>query len=939
MRNFKKVIALVLSIALMMSTFTVAFAAEPTNASKLVTLGLLSDDSASALSAELTRKIGITTILKALGYTQADANAAVASKFTDTKDWTGVWANLAAAKGITLGTTTTTFGGNLPLSGAQFITFALRANGIAVLKTTDALSLAIAAGILPAGATIPAKFTKADAPNVIFASLSVVNPTTKLSLIDTLIAAKVVTEAQAVAVGLKAANLQISSITAPNARQVVITFNKEVNADTLTTDNVKVYLGSNTAVTTYTKAVVGNTVTLGLTTAAGQDTDVKVVINKVEAKAVATDKIAAEVTTTVRMKDITAPSVLSVVASTSKTFKITTSEPLAFIVGELSYHVLANITIDGVKLVAMITPDYAANTANVTLGTKLAVGDHPIVIDGYKDAVGFAAPKFTGTLSIVADTAVPAIVSVDTVNKNSVKLNFNEPVAVLGTVTIDGNATGVATASADSKTWTVAYATGLGLASLIKSTVSYIGTTDMEGNTISGTAKTFDFVAADDLVAPTATITFKSDNKIQVKFSETVTTAGYTLTVKDSKGVATAAFGALTLDTDDTSSKTYYTLTTPLSGSATYTVELKDVKDNSVRTNAIATTSATVTSFDVTPPTISDVIVKTLYSASPDTKGQATVYFSEAIDVASITNLTNYLVDLNGTTAGAAVQLSTISGAAATAAADGKSVVLTIPGATFAAGAAVGPGVTEIYVLAVKDAAGTLIAIADFNAAKFVKATASVTGPTASGFKLVAANKIEVTFANALSTVDPSEFRIYNFAGTTLAFVGVSYELSVGNTVATVTLNGSLPTDANIVAAEGLAKLSVLGGNTKDIFGTAVNQAQIAIVDKTAPAVATIATGTALNTIDITFSEIVNAVADATVTADVVVKDADGNVVTPTYTYVGGTPLVTNFKTVTLTLPALSTGKTFTVEVIARSIKDLGNNVVAAKAATSVVAK
>lgn len=737
------------------------------------------------------------------------------------------------------------------------------------------------------------------------------------------------------------ATFALGSVTAPNARQIVLNFNKDINEDTLTTDNVKVYINGETTVTTYTKAVDGKTVTLGLSAAVavGQDTDVKVVIKNVEAKANATEKLS-ETTQVVRMKDITAPAVTSIVATTSKTFTITSSEPLAYTAAEANFHVLANITIDGVKLVARITPDYAANTATVELGSKLAVGNHAVVIDGYKDIVGFAAPKFEGTLVVATDASAPALVSVDTVNRATVKLNFNEPVATLGTILINGQAVTGPVASADKKTYTVTLAAGfeLGYANLIKTTVSYVGTTDMEGNSVTGDAKTFDFVAADDLVAPTATITMKTNNSIQIVFSEVMSATG-TMTVKDSKGVTVGGIGALVEDTNDTSHKTF-TATTGITDSATYTVELKDAKDNSVRTNAMTTTTVTLSTFDNTAPSISSVVTKTAYVASPLVNGQATIYFSEAMDVASITNLTNYLVDYDGAGASASVQLSTVTGALAVAAADAKSVVLTIPGSGYVA------GTTTLYVLAVKDAAGTLILTADFNAVKTIAATP--TALTVSAADAIATNKIKVTFGNAMAAIDPSEFKVYKNDGATLAFVGIAYELDSTSKIATITLNGNLTNDAEAIDADGLAKVAVAGVSTKDIFGSAAIKAATVVVDKIAPSVSTIATGTLAGEIKVSFSEAVGSATftEALLTSDLIIKDADGVVINPTGNIVY--TLGVNAATVNsatgfdaIVVSGLTTGKVYTVELIARNVKDLAATpvLITAKAATSVTAK
>lgn len=740
--------------------------------------------------------------------------------------------------------------------------------------------------------------------------------------------------------------IAIKSVVASNARQVMVEFNQPVKESTIVAANLKVYVGTSTTATTWTANVNGAMVTLGLNADIPQDTDVKVVVKDVVAVADEATKMP-EATQTVRMKDVTSPSVLTVVASTSKTFTLTTSEPLQVAAGELNFHVLQNITVDGLKLVGKITPDYAKNTLTVELGSKLAVGSHVIAVTGLKDIVGFVAPAFNGSITVVEDKTAPTVVGVTYVDRTTVKVKFSEPVNVAGTITIDALPTTIGAANSDKTEYTVTLdAPGkLGLASVVRAVLSYNGTTDMEGNAVT-TAKTFEFVATDDLVAPTAVVSVTSANKVKVVFSETMSAAG-TLTVKSAAG-ATINVGALSLDPSDTTNKTYVSANAIAATAGTYTVELKDSKDNGVRENTIVATTTSVTTFDVTAPTISQVIIDTAYAAGPPVvNGKAKIYFSEAMDVAAITNLTNYLVDFDGAGGNAAVQLSTVTGAAATASADAKSVVLTIPGSTFAAGAAAGAGVTNIYVLAVKDAAGNLIATADFNTAKFVLNAAPAL--TITSTDLVAVNKVKVTVNQALTSVDPSSFKIFKNNGTDLAYVGVAYELNAAGTQVTITFNGNLLTDGNVVAADGLAKLQIVAGGTKDLFGNQLSQAATVIVDKVAPTV-TVAKGTvAAGDITITFSEAITAISEAVVKGDLIIRDKDGVVVAlddntdgnatgTNIVYSGGTSVVTNFTTITF---KGNTGENYTVEFVSRNFADKSPaaNLVPSLTSTAVTAK
>lgn len=928
MKNFKKVLSLVLALSLLVSTMTISFAAVDTTAEKadvLNALGLLNGVSEEefdpALDVEANRQTAMVLLARAFGW-ELDEEAT--TDFEDVADWAVPAVAKAVELGVTEGMGEGVYGALEMVTARQVATWVERLLTGSETAWEDNADLDNEESV-----------TRGGLVDVIWATLSETPVGAEESLIETIIGDDLDLLAVAQEAGLvevvTEVPLAVKSVNADNARQVVVEFTEDVTDASITTDNVKVYVGTSTTVTTWTKNLVGAVLTLGLTADVPQDTDVKVVVANVVSATDANEKVA-ETTTTVRMKDVTAPSIFSVATTTSKTFTLAVSEPLVVAAGEQVFHVLNNITIDGVKLVGKITPDYAKNTLTVELGSKLAVGDHPIVVSGMKDIVGFSAGAFNGTLTVVADTTTASIASVEFVDKATIKVTFDEPVATLGTVTVDSAATTNTAVSADKKTFTLTIATPLGLASLVKSTISYNGTVDMEGNTIT-TAKTFDFVATDDLVAPTVTLSINSANKVKAVFSETMSAAG-TLTVKNSSG-ATVNVGALALDATDTTNKTYVSANAIGATAGTYTVELKDSKDNSVRANTITAVSVSLATFDVTAPLVSQVIVKTAYAAGPPVvNGQATVYFNEAMDVATLSNLANYLVDLDGGGAGVAVQLSSITSAAASVAADAKSVVLTIPGATFAA------GTTTISVLGVKDAAGNLVDIADFNVAQLVAAAAPAL--TESGFDLVAVNKVKITYTNALTSVDPSNFKLYKNDGTTLAFVGVAYELNAAGTELTVTFNGNLTTAGYVEAADaGLAKLVITAGNTKDIYGNVSSEAAVLVDDDVAPTIA-IATGTNAGEIKITFSEAVDATDDTTLNNDLIVRDKNGAIVTldtsaGNATLTGGTPAITDFTTITVT--GLTTGDTYTVELISRSIVDLDGVKVTGVTATSVVAK
>lgn len=939
----KRVLSLVLALVLVLGMIP-TFAAEKTGGEELKALGLLSGNENGDLMEDQTlerqefAKI-IAQLNGALDEAAAYVTPGTFADFDKVEGWAKPYVAYAEEQGWMTGKTGNIFDPAAELKSQELLVVLLRVLGYDD-TWSKAFETAAEVGLVAEEITA---ITRGDAFELIWTAVSEV----KMADSDMTLGVHLGVLEPEVVVN----EIAIKSVVADNARQVKVTFNQPVDEETLVAANVKIYVGSSTTATTWTAFVDGDVVTFGLSADVPQDTDVKVVIKDVIGANDKNEVKMTEVSTTVRMKDVTSPKILTVAASTSKTFTFTASEPLKIADSELVFHVLQNITVDGLKLVGKITPNYANNTFTVELGTKLAVGNHTIAVTGLKDIVGFAADTFNGSITVIEDKTAPTVVAVTYVDRNNVKVKFDEPVASAGTITIDGFATTIGAANSTKTEYavTITAPNKLGLASVVRSIVSYVGSTDMEGNVVT-TAKTFEFTATDDLVAPTATISVNAANKVKVVFSETMSAPG-TLTVKNANG-AIVNVGALSLDATDTTNKTYVSASAVAQTAGTYTVELKDSKDNGVRENTIVTTTATVTTLDITAPTISQVLFKSAYAASPLAYGKAVIYFSEAMDVATITNLANYLVDVDGGAPFTPVQLSTVTGAAASASADAKSVVLTIPGASFAA------GVTQIAVLAVKDAAGNLIATADFNAPEVVAASApalaidtTVAGYQAPGYYLVAKNKIEMTFTNALASVDPSNFNIYTGDGTSPSLVGVAYELSADAKTVTITLNGNLTTDAKVSGdTTGTARLRVVSGNTKDIFGSAfatpvdlTNPAlpvytYISLVDYVAPTIS-VATGTNVGEIVITFSETVNLGANlAALANDLIIRDHLGNVVTLGANISYGTGTVNATKTIVFT-DAAATGKTYTVQFVGRNAVDANANLVPSLAATSVVVK
>lgn len=281
---------------------------------------------------------------------------------------------------------------------------------------------------------------------------------------------------------------------------------------------------------------------------------------------------------------------------------------------------------------------------------------------------------------------------------------------------------------------------------------------------------------------------------------------------------------------------------------------------------------------DTVKPAVTDVVLSAPYTAGPPSvDGKVTVYFTEAITSGTLTDLSNYAVDLDGSAAAyTRAQLSPASGASAVPAADRKSVTLTIPGSALQGGVSAGADVTDITISGLKDAADNTMDTITV----FVRKAASLTAVSAPA--AIAVNKLQVTFSNPMKTIDAGEFRLYKPDGVTPVTAGTGYALDATGKIVTITLASILTADARAAASDPAAvKLAIGTANTKDIFGNTVSgdvavasvsaatPATVTILDKIAPVITALETQDldkdgCLDAVRLTFSENIK---DSTVSA------------------------------------------------------------------------
>ncbi|MCC9622030.1 Ig-like domain-containing protein [Thalassospira sp. MA62] len=650
--------------------------------------------------------------------------------------------------------------------------------------------------------------------------------------------------------------LKVEGANADNLKNIKVSFNKAVDEDTLTASNVKVYDGT-TLLSGVTLNLLEDEKTLLITNNGTytQNKEYKVVVENVEQKD--SDVKVKSFESSVKVLDTTLPTVESVNVLSPKTVEILFSEPIQTGAGAgqfpTSAGVLTNIVqVDGINLYA--TPDVTkvvtGNKVTLTLNTALTAGNHKVKVNNLNDFANLPITAKEFDVNVPTDTVAPEATSVEVINKDKVKVTFSEPVdnatvqANLSNIKVNNTAVTAASAKDGGVAYEFTLGSSLNLGAVVESTLTYKGIKDNYGNTVSD-VKTLKFKAEDDITAPTITSTVvNSNNTVEVTFSEDVTgfvgSSSVELYDKDNKKLANTVTVAKK-SIDGTPSDKVYTLTISGASSLSGSYSLKVLKDNvtdlSIRTNKFSEAMLPITLNDKVAPTVSKA---EFVNEGPDFNSDAdlkdsklTIYFSEAMDVSTLTNKSNYLI--NGT------PLSDVSGATLIPASDNKSVTIMVNRGsadsqeTFATS-------SDVRLIAVKDAAGNTLDSAQVNAnlgsaglnliSGFV-ATPAFTSVVASA-EAVAKNQIKLTAVSGqtFAGIDANKIKFAeNQSATDLvptlqvtsvsiaadgksAVLTLNNELSAdrkidGNDAGSVVSNVSIYADANAITLSSGAKTAV----------------------------------------------------------------------------------------------------------------------------------
>jgi len=658
-------------------------------------------------------------------------------------------------------------------------------------------------------------------------------------------------------------NLQVAKVATDNLKTITVTFNDELDTNTISASAFKV--NDSTSGFTVGAAADKKSVVIVLNSAASQFSSVKVTVLANTVKSKYGKALASDYTTNVTVQDSKQPTVTKVEAVKQNIINITFSEPVVppSTVGYLTW-----LQVDGINQVAnSVTPDYVANTLKVVLTNPLSSGSHTVAVTSdVKDFANYGLVAYSGNVTVTPDTTPPQLKDVKLVYTDSskavVNLIFDEDIGSVSSIKINGNS---ASASISGSTVTATINNSLGLVGVI--TVDYT-VSDLAGNTasVTGVAKTLTL----DTSAVTITGTsVDSSNNITVTLSKPIynkdgnaavkingTSVSYTVDTANSKIIIPASnySGNCTVVLTGFYEATPLQLKVP---DLTFTVSLPDI--------ARPTVKAVAYGYDVAS-NVYYVYVTFSESMDQNTLTKSNYYNVNSLPPSAITVISDKIVKLTYT--------SDIRG-----------------------------GTLAIY--GVKDVAGNEIILYS------TALTTAVQDLAITDVKFTAANQVTVTFNQGIYSIAPNAFYVTN-GTSTYYFSSASY--SVGDTAVKFTLaNLSVPTNPG----NGYT-LVATGTTIKSIYEktyTSTGSVFSNIGDGIAPTVANVSGG--VGTITIAFSEAVN-VAD--VNAAVTVKDSAGNIVTATKTTISnGTNVVG------ILITGLSKGS-YTVTVTASQVKDLSNN-------------
>jgi len=630
---------------------------------------------------------------------------------------------------------------------------------------------------------------------------------------------------------------KVESVTATNLKEVVVAFDGTVDEDTAT-DKANYTLKSGKAIDSVAISADKKTVTLTLVSYLANNKADALNVSGVDAGDKTIDVKNFEFTAA----DNAVPTVTEVKSLGTKSLKVVFSEP----VNDVQQ---ANFTLDGKSYFGKVTT--VGNEVILTPydSAALAVGEHTVVVEKVKDYADFTSLRTSHDFTVVEDKDAPTIVEAKA-TLEKVTITFSEDIDM---DTVDASKvywkSGSSNREADS--YKRLSATQFEFTFLEDDTlptgnvdVFVEGVKDYSGNAIAKDSKVTVSPVVDQTRPEVKKVTALTATTFEVKFSKNVnvtsaeSASNYTVLDKDGKVIPVQK-----ADVTGTGDTVQVTLYSALS-TGTNKVTVKNVKDNTKLQNTMLDFTGSIVVGDTAAPSIDS-------KTANETQRRLVIGFSEKMDVATLADYSNYLVDIDGK-----LQVLTSSLADISVQQDGKVVVITFvekiggKAVQFAnAGDTTQVQVNTIQVLGVKDLAGNLLSNFTTNTGNTINLDTVANSNPLLVEKATLVNTKTVELKLNAGIVSASNLAITGLAGTQSVS---SIEVN-GTSTIIVKFKEDFAVDKSDVdfGIDGSKLVTLAGAGT----GTP-SVAHASVVDKVAPSIIKTAPVTAAgNQITITFDE------------------------------------------------------------------------------------
>ncbi|MEB7451842.1 MULTISPECIES: S-layer homology domain-containing protein [Lysinibacillus] len=488
----------------------------------------------------------------------------------------------------------------------------------------------------------------------------------------------------------------VKSVSATNLKEVVVEFDGKVDKETAT-DKANYSLKSGKVIKSVKLLDDEKTVVLTL--------EDRLNNNKVDAVSVSNVKAG---TLTISAKNVEfkavdneIPTVKEVKSLGTKALKVVFSEP----VDDVKQ---GNFTLDGKAFYGKVTVTGNEVVLTPYSTSALAVGTHSLQVSQIKDFAGFTSLTSTTEFTVVEDKEAPTVTE-SSATLETLTLTFSEDVdpdsisasKVFWKSGSDKKAAkSVERVEGNKYKYTFEGVNTLPTGSV---TVYVEGVKDYSGNTIAADTKVVVSPQVDQTRPEVKKVEVKNSTTLVVTFSKTLgSSAGnknnYTVLDKDGK-VISVKDAVLSNDKKSVTVTLYKELS-----DGKNTLEVKNVKDNTKLENTMLDYKEVIENADRVAPTMDSKSWNT-------SQRRVVIKFSEKMDVETLSNYSNYLVDING-------QLRSLNSDIANIDIlhDGTTVAITFAekignetvefGTTNSSGKAI---IKQLRVLSVKDVAGNVL--------------------------------------------------------------------------------------------------------------------------------------------------------------------------------------------------------------------------------------